>query len=83
MKVARTVLNGGDEETYRKVTRLVPTQRECDIFFSTRGVVNASAAALRAEPLRYRGLFPLGRVTRIAASDNFAPLCAMGMPHYA
>ena len=28
VKVARTVLNGGDEETYRKATRLVPTQRE-------------------------------------------------------
>ena len=26
MKAARTVLNGGDEETYQKVTRLVPTQ---------------------------------------------------------
>ena len=26
VKVARTVLNGGDEETYRKATRLVPTQ---------------------------------------------------------
>src|SRR5438093_11471921 len=26
VKAARTVLNGGDEETYRKVTRLVPTQ---------------------------------------------------------
>jgi hypothetical protein len=30
VKVARTVLNGGDEETYRKATRLVPTQRECN-----------------------------------------------------
>src|SRR5215470_10888343 len=30
VKVACTVLNGGDEETYRKATRLVPTQRECD-----------------------------------------------------
>jgi hypothetical protein len=29
VKVACTVLNGGDEETYRKATRLVPTQREC------------------------------------------------------
>jgi hypothetical protein len=28
VKVARTVLNGGDEETYRKATRLVPTQLE-------------------------------------------------------
>ena len=28
VKVARTVLNGGDEETYRKATRLVPTQQE-------------------------------------------------------
>jgi hypothetical protein len=28
VKVACTVLNGGDEETYRKATRLVPTQRE-------------------------------------------------------
>ena len=28
VKVARTVQNGGDEETYRKATRLVPTQRE-------------------------------------------------------
>ena len=27
VKVACTVLNGGDEETYRKATRLVPTQR--------------------------------------------------------
>jgi len=26
VKAARTVLNGGDEETYRKATRLVPTQ---------------------------------------------------------
>src|SRR5262245_42411847 len=26
VKAACTVLNGGDEETYRKVTRLVPTQ---------------------------------------------------------
>ena len=33
VKVARTVLNGGDEETYRKATRLVPTQLECAIFF--------------------------------------------------
>jgi hypothetical protein len=24
------VLNGGDEETYRKATRLVPTQLECE-----------------------------------------------------
>src|SRR6266705_3928747 len=30
VKVARTVLNGGDEETYRKATRLVPTQRNLD-----------------------------------------------------
>ena len=28
VKVARTVLNGGDEETYHKATRLVPTQRK-------------------------------------------------------
>ena len=26
VKAASTVLNGGDEETYRKATRLVPTQ---------------------------------------------------------
>ncbi len=26
MQAARPVLNGGDEETYRMVTRLVPTQ---------------------------------------------------------
>src|SRR5207244_4173474 len=26
VQAARTVLNGGDEETYRKATRLVPTQ---------------------------------------------------------
>src|SRR5215475_1935803 len=26
VQAARTVLNGGDEEMYRKVTRLVPTQ---------------------------------------------------------
>jgi hypothetical protein len=26
MKVARTVLNGGREETYRNATRLAPTQ---------------------------------------------------------
>jgi hypothetical protein len=32
VKVACTVLNGGDEETYRKATRLVPTQRECGFF---------------------------------------------------
>ena len=30
MKVACTVLNGGDEETYHKATRLVPTQRNLD-----------------------------------------------------
>src|SRR6266436_5634617 len=30
VKVACTVLNGGDEETYHKATRLVPTQRECE-----------------------------------------------------
>ncbi len=29
VKVACTVLNGGDEETYHKATRLVPTQLEC------------------------------------------------------
>ena len=29
VKVARTVLNGEDEETGRKVLRLVLTQREC------------------------------------------------------
>ena len=28
MKAASPVLNGGDEETYPKVTRLVPTQQE-------------------------------------------------------
>jgi hypothetical protein len=33
VKVARTVLNGGDEETYRKATRLVPTQLECETSF--------------------------------------------------
>ena len=33
VKVARTVLNGGDEETYRKVTRLVPTQLECGVIY--------------------------------------------------
>ncbi len=32
VKVACTVLNGGDEETYHKATRLVPTQLECDKF---------------------------------------------------
>jgi hypothetical protein len=26
VKASSTVLNGGDEETYRKATRLVPTQ---------------------------------------------------------
>src|SRR6266705_2326542 len=31
VKVACTVLNGGDEETYHKATRLVPTQRECGL----------------------------------------------------
>src|SRR6266446_4371975 len=35
VKVACTVLNGGDEETYHKATRLVPTQRECGISRST------------------------------------------------
>ena len=30
VKVACTVLNGGDEETYRQATRLVPTQRNDD-----------------------------------------------------
>ena len=30
---ACTVLNGGDEETYRKATRLVPTQRESGSVF--------------------------------------------------
>ena len=29
VQAARTVLNGGDEETYRKATRLVPTQPGC------------------------------------------------------
>src|SRR5215831_1709946 len=32
VKVACTVLNGGDEETCRKATRLVPTQLECGFF---------------------------------------------------
>src|SRR5215831_13242207 len=32
VKVACTVLNGGDEETYHKATRLVPTQLECALF---------------------------------------------------
>ena len=36
VKVACTVLNGGDEETYRKATRLVPTQLECDNYSATR-----------------------------------------------
>jgi hypothetical protein len=31
MKVVRTVFNGGHEETYGNATRLVPTQRECEI----------------------------------------------------
>ena len=35
VKVACTVLNGGDEETYRKATRLVPTQLECEFFCTT------------------------------------------------
>ena len=34
VKVACTVLNRGDEETYRKATRLVPTQRECEISYA-------------------------------------------------
>src|SRR5262249_15127757 len=33
VQVACTVLNVGDEETYRKATRLVPTQRECGIAY--------------------------------------------------
>ena len=34
MKVVRTVFNGGHEETYGNATRLVPTQRECEFFFT-------------------------------------------------
>jgi len=33
VKAARPVLNREDEETGRKVLRLVLTQRECEIFF--------------------------------------------------
>jgi len=33
VQAARPVLNGEDEETGRKVLRLVLTQRECEIFF--------------------------------------------------
>jgi hypothetical protein len=32
VKAARPVLNGGREETCRRVTRLAPTQLECGIF---------------------------------------------------
>jgi hypothetical protein len=43
VKVACTVLNGGDEETYRKATRLVPTQREPGS--NTQRVKHSSASA--------------------------------------
>jgi len=42
VKVACTVLNGGDEETYRKATRLVPTQLECGIFRMAYGELTQS-----------------------------------------
>src|SRR6266568_2637749 len=52
VKVARTVLNGGDEETYRKATRLVPTQRECDGSYGSRSPPMTSCCVTARPPRR-------------------------------
>src|SRR5262249_459920 len=50
VKVACTVLNGGDEETYRKATRLVPTQLE-------RATRRSETSEWRRWTRRSRGVF--------------------------
>ena len=49
VKAARPVLNGGREETCRKVTRLAPTQLECGICGGgARGVCAKGVKGTRA-----------------------------------
>ena len=54
VKVARTVLNGGDEETYRKATRLVPTQLECGDVHENRA--ECLFSLLKPYPRVFRGV---------------------------
>jgi hypothetical protein len=47
VKAARTVLNGGDEETCGNVTRLVPTQLRQRLTPGVRGAADKAAHLMR------------------------------------
>ena len=46
VKAARTVLNGGDEETYLKATRLVPTMKASCRLCTTQNSCRDGATSL-------------------------------------